>query len=133
MEVAGAKVIRLAGGRNVILSVASTVMKDGSAGDRLRAERVCRTKAIANVVAEQRGVQVAHMEELTERTRIVIDNQRESGSSVSELLQVTKTKVEGIAKDMPVIGRWRSKDGEVFYLAIGSIVGKDGAVAAEAP
>jgi hypothetical protein len=46
---------------------------------------------------------------------------------------VTKTKVEGIAKDMPVIGRWRSKDGEVFYLAIGSIVGKDGAVAAEAP
>jgi hypothetical protein len=132
MEVTGAKIIRLPDGRSVFLSVASTAMKDGSAGDRLRAERVCRTKALANIVAEQRGVQVAHMEELTERSRIVIDNEQESGSSVSDLLQVTKTKVEGIAKDMPVIGRWKSKDGGVFYLAIGATIGKDGEVAAEA-
>jgi hypothetical protein len=126
MEVTGAKIIRLTDGKKVILSVASTAIKDGSAKDRLRAERVCRAKALANVVAERQGVQVAHMEKLEEKSRIVMDEKGETGTSVSELLQVTKTKVEGIAKDMPVVGRWKSKDGEVFYMALGAIISKDG-------
>ena len=126
MELTGAKVIRLSDGRKVLISVASTPMKDGSAKDRLRAERVCRSKAFANIVAEKKGVQVSHMEKLEEKSRIVIDGKGETGTSVSELLQVTKTKVDGIAKDMPVVGRWKSKDGDIFYMAVGVIVGKDG-------
>lgn len=133
MEVTGAKIIRLPDGKKAILSVASTAIKDGSAKDRLRAERVCRTKALANVVAERQGVQVAHMEKLEEKSRIVIEDKGETGTSVSELLQVTKTKVEGIAKDMPVVGRWKSKDGDVFYMAVGAIVGKDGEIVPNDP
>jgi len=128
MDVAGAKIIRLRDGRSVVISVASTVLKDKSAKDRLRAERVCRTKALANIVAEQNDVQVSRMEILGEESRIVNDANGESGASVSEMLQVTKSKVSGIAKDMPVIGRWKSKEGDVLYLAIGAIVNKDGEV-----
>ena len=51
---------------------------------------------------------------------------KEHGRNVSEFLEVTKTKVQGIAKDMPVVGRWKSKEGDVFYLAIGGIVDKKG-------
>lgn len=133
MEVTGAKVIRLADGKKVILSVASTAIKDESAKDRLRAEKVCRVKALANIVAERQGVQVAHMEKLEEKSQIVIDGKGETGTSVSELLQVTKTTVEGIAKDLPVIGRWKSKDGDVFYLAMGAIIGKNGEVVSIEP
>jgi hypothetical protein len=133
MELTGAKVIRLPKGKTVIISVASTPLKDGSAKDRLRAERVCRTKAFANIVAEQKGVQVAHMEKLEEKTQIVIDEKGEKATSVSELLQVTQTEVKGIAKDMPVIGHWKSKDGEVFYMALGVVVGKDGEVVRARP
>jgi hypothetical protein len=122
MEVTGAKVIRCGDGKTAVIGVASTFLKDASAQERLRAERVCRIKALANVVAEKEGVQVAHLEKLEERTRIVIDNKEETADSVSELLQITQTKVEGIAKDMPVIGTWKSKDGDVFYLAIGAMV-----------
>jgi len=125
MELSGAKIIRLPKGRSVVISVASTVIKDGTAQDRLRAEKVCRVKALASVVAEKQGVQVAHSEELNEKTVVVLDGEEEKGTSVTELLQITKTKVEGIAKDMPVIGRWKSKDGQVFYLAIGAIVKSD--------
>jgi hypothetical protein len=99
MEATGAKLIRLPNGQRVIVSVASTVLKDGSATDRLRAEKVCKVKALASVAADK---------------------------NVSELLQVTKTKVEEIARDMPVVGKWRSKDGEVFYLAIGVVCDKNG-------
>lgn len=126
MEVTGAKVIRLANGGSVVLAVASTAINDNTAKDRLRAERVCRVKALAAIVAEKKGIQVCHVETLNEKTQIVIDEKGETGSSVLELIQVTKTKVEGIAKDMPVVGRWKSKDGEVFYLALGVMLDKKG-------
>jgi hypothetical protein len=30
---------------------------------------------------------------------------------------------------MPVVGRWRSKDGDVYYLALGSRLDKEGEIA----
>ena len=45
---------------------------------------------------------------------------------MSEYLQVTTAQVQGVAKDMPVVGRWRSRDGSVFYLALGVVVDKSG-------
>ena len=128
MEVTGAKVIREKKGRTILLSVASTVLKDDSPAERLRAEKVCRVKALAGMIAEKKGIQVCHVETLKEKTEVVIDEKGETAKSISELLQVTQTKVEGITKDMPVIGRWRSKDGMVFYLAIGSCVDENGEV-----
>lgn len=126
MEVTGAKVIRLKNGNQVILAVASTALNDGSAKERLRAEKVCRVKALASVVAEKDGVQVAHTEKVEEKTVVVLDGEKETAKSVSELLQITKIKVEGITKDMPVVGRWKSKKGDVFYMAIGTICDKNG-------
>jgi hypothetical protein len=126
MEVTGTKIIRLPNKNQVILAVASTILKDGSPKDRLRAEKVCKIKALASVVAEKEGIRVFHVEQVKEKTVVVFDGDKESGKSVSELLQVTKTTVEGITKDMPVVGRWKSKKGDVFYLAIGITVDKKG-------
>lgn len=128
MEATGAKVIRVKGGGTVLLSVASTVLNDDSPKERFRAEKVCRVKAFAALVAEKQGIQVCHEETLKEKTTVVIDENGERGTSVSDLLQVTKIKFEGIAKDLPVIGHWKSKDGDVFYLAIGSRLDKMGEV-----
>ena len=33
---------------------------------------------------------------------------------------------EGMARDLPVVGRWKSKEGDVFYLAFGAICDRDG-------
>jgi hypothetical protein len=121
MEVSGAKLLRLENGQQVVLAVASTVLENDSAPERLRAEKVCRIKALANVVSQKEGVQVARVEQVKEKTVITLENDKETGKSVSELLQVTTAKVEGIAKDMPVVGRWKSGDGKVFYLAIGVV------------
>ena len=74
----------------------------------------------------EKGVQVFHTEESRDKTVVVNLDGKEHGTSVSESLEITKTKVEGIAKDMPVVGRWKSKEGDVFYLAIGGIVNKKG-------
>lgn len=121
MEVGGVKLVRLGPERSLLISVASTVLKDESGPERLRAERVCRTKALAAVVADRKGVQVAHTEESQDKTVVVVIDGVEQAKSVSSLLEITTTKVEGIARDMPVIGRWKSQSGDVFYLAIGVI------------
>ena len=126
MESAGAKVIKLPEERSLVVAVASTVLKDNSTRERLRAEKVCRVKAFAALVQEQKGVQVFHTEESTDKTVIVNVDGKEHGRTVSKYLEITKSRVEGIAKDMPVVGRWKSKDGDVFYLAIGGIINKDG-------
>ncbi len=119
MEVTGAKILRLENGHQVILAVASTVLENDSARERLRAEKVCRIKALANVVSQKEGVQVARVERLNEKTVVTLQDGKETGKSVSELLEITTAKVEGVAKDMPVVGRWNSTDGKVFYMALG--------------
>ncbi len=126
MEFTGAKVVRDRQGRTILLSVASTVLKNDSPAERLRAEKVCKAKTFAGMVAEKHGVQVCHVETLNEKTVVVIDAGGETGKNVSELLQVTQTKIEGITKDMPVIGRWKSNSGDVFYVAVGVILDKNG-------
>lgn len=126
MEIAGAKIIRQPNGNQIILSVASTVLKDKSAEERIRAERVCRIRAIASVVAEKEGVHVYRLEESKEQRLVILENGQEKGKSISELLEITRTKTEGITKDMPVVGRWKSKDGNIFYLALGRIVDRKG-------
>lgn len=126
METSGAKIIRLGNGNFVILSIASTAIKDDSVEERLRAEKVCRIKALANIIAEKSGVQVVREEALKEKSVVVTEDGKDAGKSVSEILQVTKTKVEGIARDMPVIGKWKSKQGDIHYLAIGAICDSKG-------
>ena len=128
MESAGAKVVKLPKKRSLVVAVASTVLKDDSPDERLRAERVCKNKALAYVVQEETGVQVFHTEESKDKSVVVNVDGKEHGTSVSESLEVTKTKVEGIAKGLSVVGKWKSKEGDVFYLAIGGIVNEKGEV-----
>ena len=123
MEVTGAKIIRLPNSKKVVvIAVASTALNDNSAKERLRAQKVCKVKALASVVAEKQGVQVARVERLEDRTVVKLDKTGPKETSVSDLLQITRTRVKGITKDMPVVGTWKSKDGDVFYLAIGAMV-----------
>ena len=119
MEVAGAKVLRLEDGRRVVLAVASVALKDGKPKTRLDAERVCVARATASVVAEREGVQVAHVETSKDRSVVVVEDGKETGKSVLDVLQVTKTKTQGFVRGLTVVGRWKSKDGEVLYVALG--------------
>jgi len=128
MEIAGAKVIRLRSGNQLVIGVGATPIGDGSAKDRLRAELVCRSKALASIVAEKEGVTVAHVERLREKTVVVIQDGKEKARSVSDLLQVTQSQASGIARGMAVVGRWKSADGQIFYLALAVLCDKSGNV-----
>jgi hypothetical protein len=126
MGVPGAKVIRLDNGNQVMLAVASTVLKDDSAEERVRAEKVCKVRALANVVTDRQGVLVAHTEQVKKKTAVLTEHAKGSGQSVTEVLQVTTAKVQGIANEMPVVGWWQSVNGKVFFLALGALCDRTG-------
>lgn len=126
METSGTTIIQLKNDRVMVFSVASKVLKNESAKERLMAERICQVKSFAYLVGEQRGVKVFHTETVNDKTVIVIENGKETAKSVSEYLEVTKLKIEGTAKGLPIVGTWRSKDNQIYYLAIGAILDKKG-------
>jgi hypothetical protein len=123
MEVDGAKLIRLPDGRVLVLGIASAKLAGPSALDRKKAETVARNRALAHVVAEKTGIQVARAETVEKRTQVVLDAQAgESSSSVAEYLETTSAKVQGMTRDFPIVGRWQSPDGTLLSVAVGGFL-----------
>lgn len=132
MEVEGAKVIRLDAGleatsdepvRLLVLGVASSALQDGSAADRKRAETIARNRAYAHIVAEKTGLTVARSETVAKKTIVTIEEDgRETGTSLAEYLESTQAGVKGMTKGFPIVGRWTSPDGTLFYVAVGGIL-----------
>jgi len=119
MDLGGAVVIDLGPNEKVLIGVAKTILKDDGPEELLRAEKVCTLKARVAVVAERDGAQISYLKKVSDKIVVVTDASGERAKSVSERLKITQEKVAGLAKGLPVIGRWNSKTGKVFYLAVG--------------
>jgi hypothetical protein len=128
MSTSGAKIIELKNEQLLIISVGSVVLNGNDAASLLEAEKVCKIKAFASVVAEENGLMVWRTENLTEKTVMVERDGKETAKSVSVYLETTRTKVEGLARDMPVVGKWFSSDGMRLYVAIGAFTNKQGEI-----
>jgi tetratricopeptide (TPR) repeat protein len=126
MDTTGAKVLRLPDGNYLVLAVASAPLEDDTARERAAAEKVCRAAALKELLGATQGVQVAQVEKVKERTVITLEDGKEKGKSVSEVLQVTTARVAGLTREMPVVGRWRSRDGKVLYMATGVVCDRNG-------
>jgi hypothetical protein len=125
MEVAGAKVIRLKNGRQLVIGLGTAALTDAKASPPSSAFVVADSKALA-AVAKQRGVQVATEAVVRDRTVIKMANGKESGKSVSEVLSLTRAKAEAFIKGMTRVGAWRSKDRKTLYVALGVVLDAKG-------
>ena len=72
------------------------------------------------------GVHVYSVQQLESRTTLVVDDKSPKTKSVASYFEITQERIQGVAKDMPVVGRWQAKDGSVSYLAIGVCCDKKG-------
>lgn len=122
MEVAGAMIIDLGPDRKVLIGVAKTILKDTSDDELLRAEKVCPIKARTAIIGERDGAHISYLKRVKDQIEIVTDEKGEKSRSVTEFTRLTEERIQGLTKNMPVVGRWQSKNGKVFYLAVGTIV-----------
>jgi hypothetical protein len=127
MDVAGAKIVKLADGKVLVVGVAYTPIRDNSPDDRKRMNTVCKNRALAAILAEKQDILVAHVEKVDKKDVVVVDKDGKSSvKRVSEYFEMTQSRLEGVARDFPVVGRWKSSDGKIYYLAIGGVLNQKG-------
>jgi hypothetical protein len=128
----GAKIVRRPDGTALVIGVASTPVRDGSARDRKRAETVCKNRALASIVSEDKGVVVAHVEKSQSSQTVVVDaDGKKKTKSVKEYLETTSSHLDGVLPGFQVIGRWKSADGKLYYYAVGGILDAKGKLVRE--
>lgn len=124
LQFGGARLIKLPEiNQAVIVSVASTAVKDNTAADRIRMQKVCRSKALAELLSQQKGLQVNYALRTEDKTVVVYqDGGREEATSLESTLETTSAHVEGLIQSLPVVATWYSAAGDMYYLAIGTVV-----------
>lgn len=126
MGTTGAKIIKTLDGNFLLVGLGSRVLKDNSPKELLEAEQVCKIKALREVVGTTQGVQIASVQKSEDRIVVVIDKDGPKVKTVSDYLEVTEAKVQGLAKGMTVLGRWKSGDGKTLYVAVGLVCDRKG-------
>ena len=124
LQVGGSRIIVLpCTNQAVIVSVASTAVKDNAAADRVRMQKVCRSKALAELLAQEKGLQVKYALWAEDKTVVVYEDGKEETASLEGTLETTSAQVEGFVQAMPVVATWYSAAGDMFFLAIGTVAG----------
>lgn len=121
METGGAKIVVNPNGSRLVIGVGQVAYdKKAPAQQRLNKERVARQKALRELTAHTSPVQIVHREKLEEKSRVeTLDGGEQRGEAIEEYLSVTTSEFEAVVKDLPVVGKWYSADGDVLYIAIG--------------
>lgn len=127
------KEVELADGRRIVIAVGSVVRDGDSPRGRLDAERIAYVKAHAALVARYNPTSLSQTEDLRERAAITVNNGREQGEATTEIRRTIRTRVEGTVRDLPVIGRWTSRDGSTLYVAVGAIGDRSAELAPDSP
>lgn len=125
-EITGVKIVKLKNGNTILISIGSAVLKNNTLNAKSEAEKIANIRALANFASSIHGMQVSRIGKLNEKNQIIIENDKEVNKSISEHLEITDTKGNGLVKNMQVIGTWYSNDDSIFYLAIGKSINKNG-------
>ena len=123
LEVGGCKAFRTEDGKTVLIAVGTAEVKDQSAKDRIRRQKVAEQKAFGEL-AKHQEVEVTFFSERYKTTSISTQNGVESGSSQKISSSRITMKAEAYFDEMLTVGRWYSGDGKLFFLAKGCIVPK---------
>ncbi len=121
METGGAKIIVNPDGSRLVISVGQVAYdKKAPAQQRLNKERVARIKALRDLTAQTSPIQIVHREKLEEKSRVeTLGGGEQRGEAIEEYLSVTTSEFEAVVKDLPVVGKWCSAEGDILYIAIG--------------
>ena len=69
---------------------------------------------------EIRGTRVTDRKEAGEQVALIRDGSgAETASATTQRRTVFEDGVAGVARDLPVVGRWRSADETILYVAVG--------------
>jgi hypothetical protein len=119
METGGAKILKQTDGSLWLVSIGTTTVKPITASELIRRRTVAQTKAKSGAVAELNGASVKSTTIMTTKDTVIIQKGIEFGRSEETLDESIVIEAKGVIKEMPVIGTWLDKTGQIYFLAIG--------------
>ena len=122
METPGLKEFTIPGQKGrIIVCVVSVASKGNSARAVANMTKVCRIKALVELLRMQQ-VEISAFTQVADKFVSIDDGKQQKVKSLSSYLNIVEERVDGVVKAMPVIGTWFSKDKSEFYLAIGKFI-----------
>jgi hypothetical protein len=119
LQSGGAKLIEKDGTLYFVAVGFASVLSD-SAGERVRQLQVARTRAL-KVASEFIGTTIVTSEEKFSKKTTVTNVNGVKTSARRELLEeTTVAKIKALVNAPPVLGTWKSGDGQLFFYAIGT-------------
>ena len=122
MEEGGAQLYELPSSQRLLVSVGFTEVRADTAEDRVRRGKAAKINALTNLL-KMTGVKVITKSLITDELSVVRElDGKEKVISIEQLFETTAEQAEGKVRALPVIGTWYSKDGTIFYTAIGEFI-----------
>lgn len=106
-------------GKRFFISVGVTAIKGKDPAERVRQLRVAKVNALRAMAEFIQSAKVETETRLTEKTTIETDGKNKIGKTFKELDETTRSSVTATLQAPEQVGTWKSKDGSLFYLALG--------------
>ena len=118
----GVKVLTTEDGRHLLISVGMTDIRGEAPRERIRQLKAAELHAKKELIVWKES-KVSSKTVMTEKvTEVRTSGSQAQAREESSFEQVVKERAEGVMKGLPKIGTWTSKDGTIFYLAIGTFL-----------
>lgn len=114
----GAGVIEMEG-KSYFISVGITAIKGQDPAEKVRQLRVAKINALRAMAEFIQPSKVETETRLTEKTTIETVGKNKTAKTFKELDETTRASVKASLQAPEQVGTWKSKDGSLFYLALG--------------
>lgn len=115
MDQGGARLFEGDDGRLVLIGIGKVFPEDHRAEAMSQVRRKGEIRARAAILELGESIEISTVRRQREGSLI----------SLSSFFQVTETRVEGMIRQLPVVGSWWSRNHSTFYVAVGKMVDPD--------
>jgi hypothetical protein len=119
LQSGGAKLIERNGAQYFVAVGFASVLGDSPA-ERVRQLQVARTRALKAASEFISTTSVTSEEKFSDTTTVTSVNGVKASGRRKILEETTVAKIEALVKAPPVVGTWKSGDGQLFFYAIGT-------------
>ena len=119
LQSGGAKLIEKNGTQYFVAVGLASVLGDSPA-ERVRELQVARTRALKAASEFISTTSVTSEEKFSDTTTVASVNGVKTSGRRKILEETTVAKIEALVKAPPVVGTWKSGDGQLFFYAIGT-------------
>lgn len=106
----------------IMMGVGTCAIRKGDPDDLMRCLRVAEAKALRALTKQVHGATVESMTAVATKMNVTTKDENDKVELNSDLLERIRLKAEGFLTGLSLVGSWKSADGRLFGVVMGTIV-----------